>query len=511
MTPNHISFSMNSKTENIKAVTRSVKTSSFRINSNLSPGLARLMAGWASISNKQLYFLDPFAGSGQLTTAVCEFISKLPEPRKVKIDLFEPNPAQFSALQKNLATCEKLLKNAGHELRANPVPRHFFEVAAGWLETPPLFSSAESPEYDFILATLPDFRLADLQLPATLFAAGHLDSFTLLMKLAARLLADKGELITLMPRKYGAGLFYKSFRRWLFSELKPTAFCLLPPEIFSLQVFTEPVLVQFKKIRQFPEQIQITATAPPDFLPTHPVKVPTDEILSHRDPDRVLHIPVDAADLELLQFIQTWPLRLDGLGFHAASGKITPKEAGELPVPANEAEPWLPVVWAGNLTEFGLEFPNPELTKIQQVNDSAAARALSVENQRYVLVHRPQQKNRPYPLLAIYHAPAVFPGTRLLLDHEISFITRQRGKFSLFEALGLMALLNSNLVHRYLGLLNGARPVSASQLNRLPLPGIETIIEIGTALNAAREINRELLNRIVGEKLNLSENLLNYF
>lgn len=470
--------------------------------------LGRLMAGLVPIDAPEIHFLDPFAGEGMLTAAVCDLVRQSRTRKKITVDLFEADPARFAILQQNLAAIKSTLEQAKHKFEANCVQQNFLKARADLLETPPLFSdSAAYPEYNFILATLPDFRLNHLNLPETLFAAGHLDSFLLFVKLAAQLLAEKGELITLMPRKYSAGSFYKSFRKWFLLKFKPVEICLLPPEQFRLRVFAEPVLVKFKKIRHFPSDIGITAASSADFEIDHTVRIPTEEIVQRHDPDRVLHIPANAHDLLVLQLVQGWSLRLDGLGFRVASGKITPAEAREFSEETAPEAPWLPVIRAGHLTEFSLVFPNPELAKIQQVSDTAAARQFALKNQRYVLVNRLQQKNRPYPLLAIYYAPALFLSEQILLDQQVNYISRQRGKLSLFEALGLMALLNSNLIHRYLKLINGKRPVSTSQLNHLPLPDIEKIVEIGTALNSEKEIDRQMINQIVGEKLALPEKL----
>ena len=58
--------------------------------------------------------LDPGAGIGALTAAVCERISLLESPRNVHVTAFENDDAVVPLLKETLGHCERLLRSRGH-------------------------------------------------------------------------------------------------------------------------------------------------------------------------------------------------------------------------------------------------------------------------------------------------------------------------------------------------------------------------------------------------------------
>src|SRR5438309_9704368 len=82
-----------------------------------TPGVvARFMAGLLTEIPKHFRLLDPGAGVGTLTAAVCERICKLQSPRSCEFHLFEMDTGILALLEENLRRCRAALENAGHRV-----------------------------------------------------------------------------------------------------------------------------------------------------------------------------------------------------------------------------------------------------------------------------------------------------------------------------------------------------------------------------------------------------------
>jgi adenine-specific DNA-methyltransferase len=81
------------------------------------PGVARFMASLFTAIPREFVLLDPGAGLGALTAAVCERIRRLRSPRSVTVHLFENDGGLIPLLRRNLEHCRRALCDAGHTLR----------------------------------------------------------------------------------------------------------------------------------------------------------------------------------------------------------------------------------------------------------------------------------------------------------------------------------------------------------------------------------------------------------
>src|SRR3990172_6701199 len=68
-------------------------------------GIARFMAGLFSEIPSEYHLLDPGAGIGTLTAAVCERLTRLRTPRRLVAHVFENDPRIIPLLRKNLEHC----------------------------------------------------------------------------------------------------------------------------------------------------------------------------------------------------------------------------------------------------------------------------------------------------------------------------------------------------------------------------------------------------------------------
>ncbi len=71
------------------------------------PEVARFMAGLLDAFPERFRLLDPGAGAGSLTAAVCERMLRRRSPRKVDLHAFETEPVLTPLLRRNLEGCKQ--------------------------------------------------------------------------------------------------------------------------------------------------------------------------------------------------------------------------------------------------------------------------------------------------------------------------------------------------------------------------------------------------------------------
>jgi hypothetical protein len=84
--------------------------------------ICRFMARLFSLPNDRFRLLDPGAGVGSLTAAVCERFCRLNSARHLEVHLFENDSAVIPLLEENLRLCRRSVEAAGHTI-------HQFEQA----------------------------------------------------------------------------------------------------------------------------------------------------------------------------------------------------------------------------------------------------------------------------------------------------------------------------------------------------------------------------------------------
>ncbi len=94
----------------------------------------------------------------------------------------------------------------------------------------------------------------------------------------------------------------------------------------------------------------------------------------------------------------------------------------------------------------------------------------------YVLVKRFTSKEQKRRLHAAVLMKYDFPYDCIGLENHVNYIYRPRGVISPYEAYGLAAILNTELLDNYFRAINGNTQVNATEIRDLPLPSIEIII-----------------------------------
>lgn len=183
--------------------------------------IAEFMAAmFPRLPSETIRILDPGAGVGTLSAALCARIAPLKHPRKISVEAWESDPSLLPYLSKTMRECGDVLESQGHSF--------WFTIQSGdfILENAdrPLFGKQAKARFDLAITNPPYFKLRKDSEHARAMphvVHGQPNIYALFLALAADLLRDNGYLVGITPRSYFNGPYFRRFRHWFFDRVSP--------------------------------------------------------------------------------------------------------------------------------------------------------------------------------------------------------------------------------------------------------------------------------------------------
>lgn len=450
--------------------------------------VARFMARLARPGRRVRRILDPGAGSGVLA---CALLEELPDGAgPVHVDAFEVDHGLARVCADSLSRAQAWLLGRGIEMTFKVHQTDFVRANAACLSTS-LFESATPDPYDVAILNPPYFKLAKADPRARAAAEivhGQPNIYALFLAITASLLAEKGVMVSITPRSFTTGDYFRSFREHLFSQVTPETVHLFDSrqDAFSKdEVLQENVIVRARKAKPAPDaSVQVSTSAGVSDLGRPRTRtVPLESVVDLRSRDFVLHIPTAETDDDVLSFVRAWPQTLGSLGLSVSTGPVVAFRAREsLLYEADAAEEAVPLLWLQHVQSMAVRWPIPGVHKPQFFRVEASTQKLLLPSDNYVVMRRFSAKEEARRLVAAPLYGRELSESTLALENHLNYIYRLRGSLTREEATGLSAVIGSALLDRYFRVSNGNTQVNATELRALPLPALREITAIGEEL-----------------------------
>ncbi|MBI5760158.1 MAG: Eco57I restriction-modification methylase domain-containing protein [Planctomycetales bacterium] len=177
--------------------------------------VAEFMASLFELASDDIHLLDAGAGEGALTEAfVRSACSRKQRPSRLMVVAYEVDEPVLAALRRTMERCQSLCAARGIEFDNEIRHADFIESALEFVRDD-LFGSAKAP-FNAALLNPPYRKInSDSQTRRHLREAGIETSnlYTGFLALAARLLCDGGEMVSITPRRFCNGPYFRPFRR----------------------------------------------------------------------------------------------------------------------------------------------------------------------------------------------------------------------------------------------------------------------------------------------------------
>ncbi len=457
------------------------------------PAVAEFMAGLVSASSKTIRILDPGAGSGILSCALCEALAVCEnKPEHIELEVYETEAGLLKQLSSVLEYLKSWLSSVGVELTYILHASDFILENAACLDqrqTTLFGDTGHSRYYDFIISNPPYFKIPkdDPRSRACLSVIhGQPNIYALFMAVSAHMLKPGGELVYITPRSFAAGPYFRLFREKFFKITRPLQLHLFGSRTDAFdrsEVLQENVILHAVRDDGWNDNptkatVRVSFSAGIKDLAAHGFRMaPLPEVIDVKSHNRLLHIPTSDEEQRIIHLVNSWPGSLHKHGLEISTGPVVPFRATQFITNENGAGK-VPLLWMQNVKSLCTTWPVPT-RKQQYIISSDASASILLPNRNYVLLRRFSAKEEQRRLTAAPYLADNVSFDMVGFENHLNYIYRQSGELSKEEAYGIAALLNCRLLDTYFRSYNGNTQVSATELRLMPLPSMETVRLIG--------------------------------
>lgn len=178
--------------------------------------VARFMASMlVATPGSEVRLLDPGAGIGSLFAASVEALcSREKPPKKITVAAYEIEPLFLTYLQDTVNVCSSLCKTRGVRFEATILQEDFVAASVSALRND-LFSQKREP-FTHAILNPPYHKIqtkSDVRKLLRSLGIETSNLYTTFMAVTSNLLADDGQMISITPRSFCNGLYFKPFRK----------------------------------------------------------------------------------------------------------------------------------------------------------------------------------------------------------------------------------------------------------------------------------------------------------
>ncbi|MBD2505628.1 BsuBI/PstI family type II restriction endonuclease [Anabaena azotica] len=469
--------------------------------------VATLMAGmFNKVNLPQIRILDAGAGIGSLLAAfVVELCNKQNQTKEVDIVAYEIDPFLVKYLRHILNLCAEKCQIAGISLHYEIKEKDFIEDAAKILQ-PNLFKNIQNSSFTHAIINPPYLKINSNSKFRTLLRSLGLETsnlYTGFIAATSLLLQPEGELVSISPRSFCNGPYFKDFRRMFLEMMALNHIHLFESrqEAFNDEILQETVIIHAVKQKQKLDNVLITTSTSvdDDFIMSNSLEYK--EVVHPNDSQQIIHIIPDKLSQEAIQKIASFTYSLEDLELTVSTGRVVDFRAKEF-LRLSLDEDCVPLIYPVNLSKGYIEYP--AITKKHQaLLNTEQTTSLLVPNEHYVLTKRFSSKEEKKRVVAaVYNADKIFHSWVGFENHLNYFHHNGKG-LNINLARGLSAYLNSTIIDTFFRLFNGHTQVNATDLRILKYPNLEQLISLGEQIGE-KLVSQEEIDYLIEELLSMN-------
>jgi len=451
------------------------------------PAVAAFMASLFGAIPSEYVLLDPGAGIGTLTAAFCERIGKLRSPRILTAHVFEDDGELIPLLKQNLDNCKRVLSEAGHAFHYVLHAEDFVLATSHGLSGGKLFDDPNfRVECDGVIMNPPYFKLRKDSVHAKLMERivhGQPNIYAFFMALAARLLKPNGELVAITPRSFCNGLYFRGFRRWYFDRVALDHIHIFESRTETFKhsnVLQESIITKAHRLGAPSSAILVTTSIGSGLgKELQRSEIPTSDVIDNSSGDCIIRIPEGEDDREIMQLVESFPLRFAETGLQISTGPVVLFRATEYLLADATDKSAVPLLHAHNVKPFTTLWPLTKNGKQKAFKYCEDSLRLLVPTKNYVLIKRFSSKEEKRRLTAACFLKSDFPFSFVGIENHVNYVYHTERELSEDEVYGIASLFNSTLIDRYFRTISGNTQVNATEIRAMNFPELKLLSRIG--------------------------------
>lgn len=459
---------------------------------------AQFMANMCDISEDKeiLKILDPGAGSGILSCALLERLNSMGSIQNIELTCYENDENVLGLLKENLQYCKEYCKiNITFFVQTDNY------ITSQYLEFNQMMGGNPDPKkYDIVIGNPPYMKIPKnapeaTAMPEVCYGAPNL--YFLFSAMGLFNLKPDGEMVYIIPRSWTSGAYFKKFREYFLTEgkLEHIHLFVSRDKVFDKEdVLQETIIINVRKTQILPEKVVITSSqANNDFENVTELRVPYDVVVSGED--KYVYLVTGEDEIKVLEKLNRLEYTLPDIGLKMKTGLTVDFKNRDILRDENE-EGAIPLFYSQHIQDGIVRFPiNKEHEYVV-----TEQRGLKQQNKNYLFVKRFTAKEEKRRLQCGVYLSKKYPQYDVIsTQNKINFIDSTATELSECVVYGLYVLFNSTIYDSYYRILNGSTQVNSTEVNAMPVPGLDIIQEIGKKILKTKDLSEANCDRILEE------------
>lgn len=435
---------------------------------------ARFMANLFTSKNiRDCRLLDAGAGIGSLSSAFLErCIAAELNFKKIEVTAFELDSLIHEALNNSLSSYKNKLPIAyeilGDDFIEGAVNRIQFDFSNGFTHAilnPPYKKISSNSRHRLLLREV---------------GIETVNLYSAFVALALAMMESGGEIVTIIPRSFCNGPYYRPFRDFVLERAAIRHIHLFDSRSKAFKdddVLQENVILLLERNGQ---QSDVTVTTSTDDrftdLVTH--TYPFNRIVLPDDSERFIHVPT-SPEHNIIELATAIHCSLGDIGLKVSTGPVVDfrmkKHLREIPESGT-----VPLLYPAHFSGHNIEWPKLSIKKPNALQRNAETEKWLYPNGFYCVVRRFSSKEEKRRIVASVVQPHTF-GDAEMLGIENHLNIYHENKHGLPEALarGLAIYLNTTGVDENFRRSSGHTQVNATDLKMMKYPSRNALIALG--------------------------------
>jgi adenine-specific DNA-methyltransferase len=271
--------------------------------------------------------LDAGAGAGALTaTLVRRYRRELRKPKEITVAAYELDPAVIGRLRATLSACRLECERAGIAFSATVHNSDFIEAVVPMVRTD-LFAP-EPPRFNAAILNPPYRKIRSESTTRLLLRSAGIETsnlYTGFLALAVRLLSDGAEMVAITPRSFCNGPYFKPFREDFLANMSLRQLHIVESRSAAFNgddVLQENIIVHAVKSEAHPNSTIISTSSGEPGAPVREHTVPYHDVVSPADPQKFIHLVMDAGQARAKNAMGSPSSTLSDLGLSVSTGRV---------------------------------------------------------------------------------------------------------------------------------------------------------------------------------------------
>ena len=469
--------------------------------------VADFMASMFGTLPRTVRLLDAGAGAGALTLAfVARCCAKRDVVRAIEATLYELDGEILDALASTMRDCERLCADAGIRFAFTIHSADFIQEMSSRLAGD-LFGTLP-PAFDAAIANPPYHKIsADSVERRALRSVGVETSnlYTGFIALIQRVLVPGGQLVSITPRSFCNGPYFRPFREDFLSQFELCRLHVFESRQAAFRddsVLQENIIFHAVKGRCQPRELTISSSSGEYGDEIVETVFPFTEIVHPRDAGKFIHIPSTTRHATAKETMDSLGSSLASLGVTVSTGRVVDFRLKD----ALRKEPergTVPLLYPCHFNGGTVHWPKLKARKPNAILDNSETRQWLVPSGMYLLTKRFTSKEERRRLVACMFDPDLVKTEWIGFENHLNYFHASGHGLERTLAAGLYAFLNSTVVDQYFRRFSGHTQVNATDLRTLPYPCRDTLQAMGREMTTL-DLEQDEIDQLVTRHLHAS-------